>query len=256
MNKRMGTRKGRLFVVGIGPGSREDMTVRAEKVLAGCDLIVGYKLYVDLIGPLLEQKEIITSGMGAETQRCESALREALQGKMVALVSSGDAGIYGMAGLVLEIAKAKGIEDAVEIEIVPGVPAFVAAAAIAGAPLMNDFAAISLSDLLSPWEKIEKKLTAAAAGDFVTCLYNPKSRKRVSQIVRAREIYLQHRDKQTPCAVLRNISRPQETAVTTGLDDLLKHEIDMLSIVIIGNSETRLYGQRMVTLRGYEVSKS
>ena len=243
--------KGKIFAVGIGPGSSDEMTVRAQKVLSECEVIIGYKSYIDLVICFLEGKEIISSGMGEEEKRCEQALKEALSGKRVAIVSSGDPGIYGMAGLVLEIAERDGIADKVGIEIVPGVPAFAAAAALVGAPLMNDFAVISLSDLLTPWEKIEKKLEAAAGWDFVACLYNPKSRKRTHQIERARELFLKHRDRKTPCAIIRNASRPGQIVIMTTLDDLLNHEIDMLCVVIIGNSETRLNGQWMITPRGY-----
>ncbi len=151
--------------------------------------------------------------MGMEVERCEAALREALLGRTVALISSGDAGIYGMAGLVLEIAQKKGIEHPEAIEIVPGVPAFVAAAALVGAPLMNDFASISLSDLMNPWEKIEKRLAAAASGDFVTCLYNPRSTNRVQQIEKAREIFLKHRSPETPVAIVRNAFRDEQSKV-------------------------------------------
>ena len=242
---------GRLFVVGIGPGSLDEMTARARRAIEDSDVIVGYDSYIDLIQPLCAGKVIISSGMGLEVERCEAALREGLVGRTVSIISSGDAGIYGMAGLVLEIAQKKGIEHPEAIEIVPGVPAFVAAAALVGAPLMNDFASISLSDLLNPWEKIEKRLAAAAAGDFVTCLYNPRSKKRISQIKKARDIFLKHRSPDTPCAVLRNIARDGQKVELATLDTLLAHEIDMLSLVIIGNSETEQMGNWMVTKRGY-----
>ena len=247
----MNERKGKMFAVGIGPGSHDGMTVRAQKVLAECEIVIGYKPYIELVTPFLEGKEIISSGMGEEKKRCEQALKEALSGKRVALVSSGDPGIYGMAGLVLEIAERNGIADKVAIEIVPGVPAFAAAAALVGAPLMNDFATISLSDLLIPWKKIEKKIKAAAVGDFVVCLYNPRSSQRVHQIEMARELFLKHRHRETPCAIIRNASRQGQSVVTTTLDDLLNCEIDMHCVVIIGNSETRLNGRWMITPRGY-----
>jgi precorrin-3B C17-methyltransferase len=245
--------EGQLFVVGIGPGKLEEMTLRARQALGACEVVVGYSLYTDLIAQIVDEKVIISSGMGREKERCEGALREALLGRKVAIVSSGDSGIYGMAGLVLEIARRQRVEEKIPIEIVPGVPVFVSAAALVGAPLMNDFAAISLSDLLNPWEKIEKKLEAAAAADFVTCLYNPKSRKRVRQIDRARDIFLKHRSKDTPCAVLRNVSRAGQSIITATLQNMLDNEIDMLSIVVVGNSETRLQGRWMITPRGYKV---
>ena len=248
----MNEKRGKLFVVGIGPGSLDEMTYHARRAIESSDVIVGYSAYVDLAEPLFLGKVVITGGMGMEVERCEAALREALVGRTVALISSGDAGIYGMAGLVLEIAQKKGIEHPEAIEIVPGVPAFVAAAALVGAPLMNDFASISLSDLMNPWEKIEKRLDAAASGDFVTCLYNPKSTNRVQQIEKAREIFLKHRSPETPVAIIRNAFREGQSTLISSLDAMLSHEIDMLSIVIIGCSETVADERWMLTKRGYK----
>ncbi|MEI6128090.1 MAG: precorrin-3B C(17)-methyltransferase [Pseudomonadota bacterium] len=252
----MAKKKGKLFIVGIGPGGQGELTVQAQKALKACEVIVGYSSYIKLVAPFCKGKVIIASGMGKEPERCKAALREALLGRTVALVSSGDSGIYGMAGLALEIALQKGIEDTSTIEIVPGVPAFVAAAARVGAPLMNDFACISLSDLLTPWKKIEQRLTAAAQGDFVTCLYNPKSKKRIAQIQKAHKIFLKHRDKKTPCAILKNISRRAQSITITTLKELLDHDIDMLCIIIIGSSETIVDGKWMITPRGYKLSGS
>jgi len=246
-------RNGKLFIVGIGAGDLDEMTLRARKAIASSQVIVGYSRYTGLIAPLCKGKIVIASGMGREAERCEAALREALLGKKVALVSSGDSGIYGMAGLVLEIALRKGIDDRSAIEIIPGVPAFVAAAALVGAPLMNDFAVVSLSDLLTPWKTIEKRLHAAAQGGFVTCLYNPKSSRRVAQISKARKIFLKYRSKGTPCAVLRNVSRHGETIKVSTLGELLKQTIDMHSIVIIGNSQTDRNGEWLMTSRGYNL---
>lgn len=248
----MKEKRGKLFVVGIGPGSLDEMTYHARRAIESSDVIVGYSAYIDLAEPLFFGKVVITGGMGMEVERCEAALREALVGRTVALISSGDAGIYGMAGLVLEIAQKKGIEHPDAIEIVPGVPAFVAAAALVGAPLMNDFASISLSDLMNPWEKIEKRLAAAASGDFVTCLYNPKSTNRVQQIEKAREIFLKHRSPETPVAIIRNAFREGQSTLISSLDAMLSHEIDMLSIVIIGCSETVADERWMLTKRGYK----
>ena len=242
---------GKLFVVGIGPGSLDEMTYHARRAIESSDVIVGYSAYIDLAEPLFFGKVVIAGGMGMEVERCEAALREALLGRTVALISSGDAGIYGMAGLVLEIAQKKGIEHPEAIVIVPGVPAFVAAAALVGAPLMNDFASISLSDLMNAWEKIEKRLAAAASGDFVTCLYNPRSANRVQQLEKARKIFLKHRSPETPVAIVRNAFRDEQSKVLTTLDAMLSHEIDMLSLVIIGNSQTESDGRWMVTRRGY-----
>jgi len=246
-------RTGKLFIIGIGAGRLDELTLRARKAIASSQVIVGYSRYTGLIAPLCKGKIVIASGMGREVERCEAALREALLGKKVALVSSGDSGIYGMAGLVLEIALRKGIDNRSAIEIIPGVPAFVAAAALVGAPLMNDFAVVSLSDLLTPWKTVEKRLDAAAQGDFVVCLYNPKSKRRITQLTKARKIFLKYRSKSTPCAVLRNVSRHGESIKLTTLGDLLKQTIDMQCIVIIGNSQTDSNGGWLLTSRGYQV---
>lgn len=241
-----------LFVVGTGPGSPECMTAYARRIVSDAQVVVGYRSYIELIEPLCAGKRVVSNGMGQERQRCRQALEYLQQGLKVAVVSSGDAGIYGMAGLVLELAEEAGVDAQSRIEIVPGVPAFVAAASRVGAPLMHDFACISLSDLMTPWEKIEKRLQAAAGADFVTCLYNPKSTQRTSHIVRAHEIFSRFRNPGTPCAVVRDAYRIEETVCMSALKDMLNHRIDMRSIVIIGNSETYSRGSLMITPRGYE----
>ena len=243
--------KGMVFLVGIGPGSLEEMTVRAKNILQTADTVIGYTTYIRLIYPLLAGKEVIESSMTREKERCLRAIDEALQGKKVALISSGDSGIYGMSGLLLELMEKDNLAGKIPVEMAPGVPAFVAAAAAVGAPLMNDFAAISLSDLLTPWEAIEKRLAAAATGDFVTCLYNPKSSKRTFQIERAVEIFSTHRDHHTPCAIVRSVSRPEQSITMTSLVHLKDCFIDMRCMVIIGNSQTALHGKWMITSRGY-----
>jgi len=253
----------KLFVVGIGPGDLKHMTFEAREAIESADVVVGYATYLDLIEPLLIGKEVVSSGMMREVERCREALAIAGSGKTVALVSSGDAGVYGMAGLVLELA-AGGIrpEDEVErpsslskpeIIIVPGVSAVQAAAAVLGAPLMHDFAVISLSDLLTPWQTIRKRLAAVAAADFVVALYNPRSKGRVTQIEEARAILLASRPPQTPVGIVRNACRAGEEKVVTTLAEMLDFEIDMFSIVIIGNAASFVDGEgRMVTPRGYE----
>lgn len=245
-------RSGKLYIVGIGPGGSDDMTARARRAIAASRVVVGYSRYIERIAPLCRGKIVVASGMGKEVERCAAALREALMGKKVALVSGGDAGIYGMAGLVLEMALHKGISDRRAIEIIPGVPAFAAGAARCGAPLMNDFAVVSLSDLLTPWTRIAKRLTAAAQGDFVVCLYNPQSSRRTTQLSRARSIFMKYRSGATPCAVLRHVAGQDESVKITTLQDLLKHRIDMHSMVIIGNSQTRADGAWLITGRGYK----
>jgi len=247
----MDNKKGMLFIVGIGPGSLDDMTLRARAVLERCDTVVGYTTYIRLIEPLIAGKQVIASGMTREQERCLQALAEARSGKIVALISSGDSGVYGMAGLVLELLGSSSGAAEIPVEIVPGVPAFIAAAAALGAPLMNDCAIVSLSDLLTPWETIEKRLSAAAAGDFVTCLYNPKSSARTEQIERAIKIFLRHRGADTPAAIVRSVSRPEERIIRTTLARVPDFDIDMLCLVIIGNSATVTQGTWMITRRGY-----
>jgi len=247
----MDNRHGMIFVIGIGPGHVDEMTIHARTVLDACDTIVGYKMYVGLIASLVQEKEIITSGMTQEQERCCRAIEEAAAGKRVALISGGDSGIYGMSGLLLEIAGKDTRSKSIPIEIIPGVPAFVAAAAALGAPFMNDYAIISLSDLLTPWNKIEKRLAAAASGDFVTCIYNPKSRSRAWQIERAIEIFVQYRKTTTPCAIVKNVSRPEQQIIRALLGTMLDYPIDMSSIVIIGNSETFFQNEWLITPRGY-----
>ena len=211
-------------------------------------VIVGYKLYVNLIAPLIKHQKVFVSHMTKEIDRCKDALKLAKKGEIVSLVSSGDPGIYGMAGLILELNK----KHQIEIEIVPGVSALNAAASLVGAPLMNDFVVLSLSDLLTPWEVIERRIKCAAEGDFVIVLYNPKSRKRVKQIVKAKDIIERHRSENTPVAIVTNGFREGETIVITDLHNFTDEKIDMLSIVIIGNSQTVRYGDKLITHRGYK----
>ncbi|MBE9537175.1 MAG: precorrin-3B C(17)-methyltransferase [Proteobacteria bacterium] len=239
---------GKVFVVGTGPGDISQITPAAKKAIEESTVIVGYKLYVDLIAPLIKDQRLCTSGMTAEVERCKEALEIAYTGETVSVVSSGDPGIYGMAGLVLELNRKYGLE----VEIVPGLSAVSAAAARAGAPLMHDFAVISLSDLLTPWEVIEKRLQCAAEGDFVIALYNPKSKKRVEQIEKAREIILQSRKGSTPVSVVTNACREGESVIISDLENFTGEKIGMLTVVIIGNSQTVSEDGRMITPRGYE----
>jgi adenosylcobyric acid synthase len=228
------------------------MTYEAREAIESADTVVGYQTYLDLIKPLLAGKEVVSSGMTREVERCREALRLAAEGRTVALVSSGDAGIYGMAGLVLELSPPENIE----VVIVPGVSAVQAAAAVLGAPLMHDFAVISLSDLLTPWELIEKRLAAAAAADFVVALYNPRSKGRVRHIERARELLLASRSPQTPVGIVRNACREGEVKILSTLAEMPLDSIDMFSLVMVGNSATYVDGQmRMVTPRGYSVRR-
>ncbi len=246
-----------LFVVGIGPGGLNHMTFEAREAIEKADVVVGYKTYLEFIEPLLIGKEVVSSGMMREVERCSEALVIAASGKQVALVSSGDAGIYGMAGLALELAEpqADGLPAPypnVEIVIVPGVSAVQAAASVLGAPLMHDFAVISLSDLMTPLDTIRTRLKAAAAADFVVALYNPRSKGRVTQIEEAAAILIAARGPEVPVGIVRNACRDGEERIVTTLGEMLTHPIDMFSIVIIGNAATRLCSDgRIVTPRGY-----
>lgn len=238
-------------MVGIGPGDLAYMSFRARRVIEDAAVVVGYRTYLELITELVAGKEVLAFGMTREVERCRVALSRALQGKRVALVTGGDPGVYGMAGLVLELIHKEGIR--VSVEIVPGITAGLAASASLGAALMNDFAAISLSDLMTPWEVIEKRLRAAAAADFVTVLYNPKSSVRTEQLDRARRIFLEYRDENTPVGVVRNCKRTREEVTLTCLRDLFSVRVDMLTTVIIGNSTTFTFDGFMVTPRGYRL---
>ncbi len=238
-------------MVGIGPGGPAHRTLLAVEAIRRSELIVGYTPYVESIRDLLTEQETFTSGMRQEVDRARHALQQAAAGRVVSLVSSGDAGIYGMAGLALELAEADGID--VEIEIIPGVSAANAAAAAVGAPLMLDFATISLSDLLVSWDSIRSRLEALAGADMVTVLYNPRSRKRVRHLTDAVEIFLDVRPGSTPCAVVTSAGTDEQHIVLTDLAGVLACEIGMKSVVILGNSATRMIGGRMVTARGYTI---
>lgn len=237
------------MVVGIGPGAEADMTLGAREALDACDVIIGYKSYVKTISSLVDGKEIYQFGMRKEIERCKRAIELAESGKLVALISSGDPGIYGMAGLVLELASGN---EGIDIEILPGVSAVNAAASALGAPLMHDFAVISLSDLLTPWEKIEERLRAASSADFVTALYNPKSVKRDWQIKTARDIFMQYKDPKTPVGLYSKLNGEQGHCISD-LTSFLDVSIDMNTTIIIGNSQTYVSGGRMITPRGYRV---
>ncbi|MBP2654507.1 MAG: cbiH [Firmicutes bacterium] len=229
------------------------MSHRAYDAISGAKVIVGYDTYLKLIEDMLAGKEVIGTGMTQEIDRCQAAVEEALAGKTVAVVSSGDPGIYGMAGLVLELVNKYPLAVQPEVVIVPGISAIGAAAAILGAPLMHDFAVISLSDLLTPWDVIEKRIEMAAAGDFVVALYNPKSTRRVIQIEKVREIMLRYRSDSTPVGIVRHAARPKQSMKLAELASFTSEHIDMFSLVVIGNSQTYVSGDRMITPRGYVI---
>ena len=238
----------KVTVIGLGPGGGADLTGRARAALEGCDLIVGYTAYIELVKPDFPEKEVLSTGMRREVDRCRAAVEAALTGKDVAVVCSGDSGVYGMAGLVYEVAQEY---DPIEIEVIPGITAACGGAAVLGAPLTHDFAVISLSDLLTPWEKIEKRLTAAAQADFVICLYNPSSRNRPDYLQRACDILLRDKDPNTVCGTVRNIGREGEEGKLLTLTQLRDTQVDMFTTVFIGNSQTKVLGGKMVTPRGY-----
>ncbi|MBE0501792.1 MAG: cobyric acid synthase [Desulfuromonadales bacterium] len=242
-----------LYVVGLGPGDLKQMTPACSEALDQSTVVIGYKTYIDLIAPLLAGKEVIASGMMSEVDRCRQALKIAATGKIVALVSSGDAGIYGMAGLVLELAnEPESSAGDVDIEMIPGVSAVQAAAAALGAPLMHDFSVISLSDLLTPWPLIRRRLDAAGSADFVVALYNPRSKGRPDHLETARRILLRHRAPDTPVGIVRNATRAKEMVLVDTLGGFDLNEVDMLSLMIIGNSQTVVdHAGRMITPRGY-----
>jgi precorrin-3B C17-methyltransferase len=241
---------GSLVVVGLGPGAIDLMAPRARTALEQAEIVVGYRTYLDLVRDCLNPaSEVISSSMMQEIDRCRKALELAEEGRRVALVCGGDPGIYAMAGLVFELAQS--MDSTVPIDIIPGIAALNSCAAILGAPLMHDFAAISLSDLMTPWEMIERRLEAVAPADFVVVIYNPKSKKRTDQIIRTREIMLAHRSSETPVGIVSGATREHETVRLTTLEKMLDEEIGMQTTVIIGNSQTFLWRDKMITPRGY-----
>ena len=249
----MSETQGKIMLVGIGPGSHDHMTQRARDAIAEADVVVGYVTYIKLVADLLEGKEVIRTGMTEERDRAVHALASAREGKKVALISSGDAGVYGMAGPTYEVLFQAGWtpESGVQVEVVPGASAINACAALVGAPLTHDFCSISLSDLLTPWPVIARRLDAVAASDFVVALYNPKSGRRTQQIVQAQALFLRHRRPDTPVAVVKSAYRRRERIEFTTLDKMSDCDIGMLTTVLIGNSHTFVRHGLMVTPRGY-----
>lgn len=242
----------KLTVVGMGPGEYESMTLRAVKALNTCDVIVGYTVYVELAKPYFPDKEFLTTPMKREIERCEMAFAEAEKGRSVVMICSGDAGIYGMAGPILELGEK---HPEVEIEVIPGITAALSGGAVLGAPLMHDFAVISLSDLLTPWEQIEERLEAAAKAGFVICLYNPSSKKRADYLQKACDIFLKYRRPDTICGFVKNIGREGETYQILPLEILRETAVDMFTTVYIGTEKTMELNGKMVTPRGYREMK-
>lgn len=239
----------KIYVVGLGPGDLKYATGRAMEALEECDIIAGYTVYVDLVKDDFSHKEFLSTPMKQEVARCQMAVDEALKGKTVAMVCSGDSGVYGMAGLIYELAEN---HPEIEIEIVCGITAACSGAGVLGAPLIHDFSVISLSDLLTPWELIEKRLDCAAMSDMITCLYNPSSIKRHDYLQKACDITMNHKSPDTVCGYVRNIGREGEEGIVLTLKELRDTKVDMFTTVFIGNSSTRNINGKMVTPRGYK----
>lgn len=237
---------GKLYVVGIGPGGLDYMTLKAVKAIEESEVIVGYTKYIEFINPLIKDKTVVSTGMRGEVERCKQAL-ELAKDKVVSIVSTGDAGIYGMAGLILEMRKDE------DVEVIPGVTASSAAASIVGAPLMHDNCNISLSDLMTPYDLIKKRVNLAAEGDFIISLYNPKSHGRPLYLKECMDIIKSHRQGNTPVAVVKNALRDGEKSTIFTLETFDDSEVDMFSIVIIGNSKSYIKDGQFITPRGYQV---
>jgi precorrin-3B C17-methyltransferase len=247
-------KKGKLFVVGFGPGDLKNMTIWAKEAIDESDVVIGYETYIDIIRPFIQGKEIYETGMTEEVDRAKFAVQKALEGKKVAIVSSGDAGVYGMAPLVFEVLLSAGWKpgDNPDVEVIPGVTSALACASLVGSPLSLDFAVISMSDLLVPWEVIEKRVEAAAMGDFVIVIYNPKSKKRTWQLSRARDIILKYRSPDTPVAIVKSAFRLGQKVKITTLKEMSDDSlVGMLTTIIIGNSTTFVKNGIMLTPRGY-----
>ncbi len=244
---------GKISVVGIGTGNLDEMTPKARKAIESAEVVAGYNTYIKLIEKILVGKKIIGRAMMQEVERSQLAIQEALSGRNVAVISSGDAGVYGMAGLVLEMILNLPEENRPQFEIIAGVSAVNAAAAILGAPLMHDFAIISLSDLMTSWELIKRRVSSAAQSDFVIALYNPKSKRRTTQLAEVQKILLEFRDKNTPVGIVTNAGREGESKTISTLENFIQEEVNMFSLVIIGNSQTFVKDNFMITPRGYDL---
>ncbi|MCD7974727.1 MAG: precorrin-3B C(17)-methyltransferase [Phascolarctobacterium sp.] len=240
----------KIYVVGLGPGGVDQMTKKAYDILNKCDVIAGYQVYVNLIMDDFPGKEFLSTGMRKEVDRCKMALDAAVSGKTVAVISSGDAGVYGMAGVMCQVAAD---HSDIDIDVIPGITAACSGAAVLGAPIISDFCLISLSDLLTPWEKIEKRLDYASKADFCICIYNPSSVKRRDYLQKACDIMLKNQNGNIPAGIVRNIGREGETFEITTLQELCDKQVDMFSTVIIGNTQTEVINGRIVTPRGYRL---
>lgn len=237
----------KLYVVGIGPGGREHMTYKAVQVIKESDVIVGYTPYIEYLGELVEGKELFSTGMKGEIERCKQAIEMVRKGKTTAIVSTGDAGLYGMAGPILELA------EGIEVEVIPGVTAALSAASELGSPIMHDYASISLSDLMTPWEVILKRVEKAAEADFVITMYNPRSKGRPEHLEEAIDLVLKYRKPTTPVGIVKDSGRPGTKITITTLGEMDYEMVDMLTVLIIGNSNTYIENDKMITPRGYKI---
>lgn len=240
-----------IYVIGIGPGCKNLMTMEAINAIEDAEVIVGYKTYIDLVKEFIEDKEVVQNGMRKEVERCKQALEIAKMGKKVAVISSGDAGIYGMAGLILELTTKEDLD--IKVKVVPGVTASIGAAAELGAPIMHDFCHISLSDLMTPWEVIEKRLRLASEADFVICLYNPRSKGRSEHLAKAFEIMGEFKSGSTPVGIVKDVGREKEEKFICTFETMDFERVDMTTMVIIGNKATYIHDDLIITPRGYEV---
>lgn len=240
-----------IYVIGIGPGSRDLMTQEAIAAMEDAEVIVGYKTYIKLVEDFIKDKEVVQNGMRKEVDRCQDAIDIAKTGKKVAVISSGDAGIYGMAGLILELITKQNLD--IPVKVVPGVTASIGAAAVLGAPIMHDFCHISLSDLMTPWEVIEKRLRLAAEADFVICLYNPRSKGRSEHLAKAFKIMGEFKDGSTPVGIVKDVGRADQEKFICTFDTMDFERVDMTTMVIIGNKSTYIKDDLMITPRGYTV---
>lgn len=240
-----------IYVIGIGPGCRDLMTQEAISAMEDAEVIVGYKTYIKLVEDFIKDKEVVQNGMRKEVDRCQDAIDIAKTGKKVAVISSGDAGIYGMAGLILELITKQELD--IPVKVVPGVTASIGAAAVLGAPIMHDFCHISLSDLMTPWEVIEKRLRLAAEADFVICLYNPRSKGRSEHLANAFKIMGEFKDGSTPVGIVKDVGREEQEKFICTFDTMDFERVDMTTMVIIGNKSTYIHDDLMITPRGYTV---
>ena len=245
--------KNKIWIVGMGPGNEEMMTGRAIEVLEQVDVIIGYTVYLDLLGERFQDKEFLSTPMRQEEKRCRMAFKEVMKGKDTAMICSGDAGVYGMSGLIYEISQDY---PGVDIEIVSRVTAALSGGAVLGAPLMHDFAVISLSDLMTPWELIQKRLAAAASADMAICLYNPSSKKRKDYLNKACQIVMQYASPATVCGIVRQIGRDGEFFEVMTLQQLAEYEADMFTTVFIGNSNSSIVNGKLLTKRGYQIERN